>query len=57
MTAFGEPDYRELKKQFDAEGKGNWVLLPPYPYSPNESIFTLAEPPPNPPSRRALLRH
>ena len=50
MTAFGEPDYRELKKQLDDEGKGNWVLLAHYPYSPNESIFTLAEPPPNQPS-------
>jgi microcin C transport system permease protein len=51
MTAYGEPDFRELKKQFDGEGRGNWVLLAPYPYSPNESIFTLAEPPPNQPSR------
>ena len=50
LTSYGEPDYRELKKQFDADGKGNWVLLSPYPYSPNESIFTLAEPPPNRPS-------
>lgn len=50
MTTYGEPDYRELQKQFDAEGKGNWVMLSPYPYSPNESIFTLAEPPPNRPS-------
>src|SRR5207244_9706783 len=25
-TAFGEPDYRELKKQFAAAGKGDWVL-------------------------------
>ena len=30
---------------------GNWVLMAPYPYGPNESIFTLTEPPPNPPSR------
>jgi microcin C transport system permease protein len=51
MTAFGEPDYRELKRQFEAEGKGNWVLMAPYPYGPNESIFDLAEPPPNRPSR------
>src|SRR5687768_4872103 len=51
MTTYGEPDYRELKKQLAAEGKGNWVLLSPYPYSPNESIFTLTEPPPNRPSR------
>jgi microcin C transport system permease protein len=51
MAVYGEPDYRLLKAQFAAEGKGNWVLLAPYPYSPNESILTLAESPPNPPSR------
>lgn len=51
VNAFGEPDYRELKRQFQSEGKGNWVWLAPYPYGPNESIFTLAEPPPNPPSK------
>jgi len=51
MTAFGETEYRELKAHFASEGKGNWVLMAPYPYGPNESIFTLTEPPPNPPSR------
>lgn len=51
MTTYGEPDYRELKRQFAAEGKDNWVLMAPYPYGPNESILTLAEPPPNLPSR------
>jgi microcin C transport system permease protein len=51
MTAYGEPDYRVLKTQLAAEGKGNWVLMAPYPYGPNESILTLAESPPNRPSR------
>ena len=51
MTAFGEPDYRALKKQFETEGNGNWVWMAPYPYGPNESIFDLTEPPPNRPSR------
>ena len=51
MTVFGEPDYRELKKQFDADGKGNWVLMPPYPYSPNESLFDAAR------SRRPIRHH
>ena len=51
MTAFGEPDYRELKQQFAEAGSGNWVLMPPYPYGPNESLLDLAAPPPNPPSR------
>jgi microcin C transport system permease protein len=47
---FGEPDYRALKRQFAQSGKGNWVLMPPYPYGPNESLLDLAESPPNPPS-------
>ncbi len=38
-TTFGqnyksETDYRELKKIFQKEGKGDWVLLPPVPYDP-----------------------
>ena len=40
-TAFGEPDYRALKKQFAERGRGNWVLMPPYPYGPNESLLDL----------------
>jgi microcin C transport system permease protein len=53
--AFGEPHYRELRQQFDTQGTGNWVLLAPYPYGPNESRFDLPEPPPNAPSREHLL--
>lgn len=30
----GEVNYRELKKQFSGEGKGNWVLMPPVPWAP-----------------------
>lgn len=48
---FGEPDYRELKKRFAQAGKGDWVLMAPYPYGPNESLLDLSESPPNPPSR------
>ena len=51
-TAFGEPDYRDLKKQFAAEGRGDWVLMSPYPYGPNESLLDLSDSPPNPPSRQ-----
>lgn len=51
QAVYGEPDYRELKRQFQSKGSGNWVLLPPYPYSPNESLLNLAESPPNRPSR------
>lgn len=32
QPANSETDYRDLKKRFDEEGKGNWVLLPIVPY-------------------------
>jgi microcin C transport system permease protein len=51
MEGFGEPDYRALKTQFAQSGRGNWVLMPPYPYGPNEALLDLTESPPNPPSR------
>jgi microcin C transport system permease protein len=51
VEGFGEPDYRLLKQQFDGAGRGDWVLMPPYPYGPNESLLDFASPPPNPPSR------
>jgi microcin C transport system permease protein len=47
---FGEPDYRILKKQFAGMGRGDWVLMPPYPYGPNEALLDLTESPPNAPS-------
>jgi microcin C transport system permease protein len=50
QQSFGEADYRALKQQFDAEDQGNWVLLPPYPYGPNESLLDLPGTPPHPPS-------
>jgi microcin C transport system permease protein len=51
MEGFGEPDYRALDRQFEEAGGEDWVLMPPYPYGPNESLLNLSEPPPNPPSR------
>jgi microcin C transport system permease protein len=51
----GEAQYRDLKKQYEQQGEGNWVLLPPYPYHPNESLLTdpsLPGSPPHSPSRR-----
>jgi microcin C transport system permease protein len=48
----GEARYRELKEQ--VRGTGDWVLLAPYPYHPNESLLrdpTLKGSPPHPPSR------
>jgi len=38
QTGFGEVQYRKLKKAF-TEDKNNWVLLPPYPYSPIENLL------------------
>lgn len=50
QTTFGEPNYRELKDTFSKQGAGNWVLMPPYPYSATESLFDLPGVPPHPPS-------
>jgi len=51
QSAFGDPDYRALKQQLAGAHQGNWVLMPPVPYGPNESLFDLAGSPPNPPSK------
>jgi len=50
QEAIGEPDYRALAETLRHEGPGNWVLLPPYPYSPTESLLDLPGSPPNQPS-------
>ena len=55
QEAFGEADYRALKQQFEEAGSGNWVLMPPYPYGPNESLLDLPGTPPHPPSREHLF--
>jgi microcin C transport system permease protein len=39
---FGEADYRELKKRLAAEGSGR-VVMPPYPYSPTETLLVSPE--------------
>lgn len=31
-----ETDYRELRKTFQKENKGNWVVLPPIPFAPSQ---------------------
>jgi microcin C transport system permease protein len=51
----GEPDYRAVAQEFRQEHKGNWVILPFYPYSPTESLLDLPGSPPNPPSRQHLF--
>jgi len=50
QRVFGDPDYRALKQQLASAGQGNWVLMPPMPYGPNESLLDLPGTPPNPPS-------
>ena len=34
QEVYGEANYRELREAYKAEGGDNWVLMPPYPYSP-----------------------
>jgi microcin C transport system permease protein len=51
IEGFGEPNYRELRQRFQQEGRGNWVLLAPYPYGPNEALLDPSSSPPNRPSR------
>jgi microcin C transport system permease protein len=55
QAAFGAPDYRSLRQQFATAQQGNWVLMPPIPYGPNEGLLDAGEPPPNAPSRAHLL--
>ena len=40
QDAIGEPNYRELREHF-SKRRGNWVLMPLYPYSPTESLLEL----------------
>lgn len=54
-TTFGldyewETNYRELQEQFETEGGGNWVLMPPVPYDPFETNFKEGDFPPYAPS-------
>lgn len=47
----GETNYRMLKKQFKEDGSDNWVLMPVYPFGPNENLLDETEgSPPHPPS-------
>ncbi len=48
-----ETNYRELQERFEAEGEGNWVLMPPVPYSPFESHAVGSVYKPEPPSLAA----
>ena len=50
QETIGEPDYRLLAETFRQENGGNWAILPPYPYSPTESLLELPGSPPHSPS-------
>ncbi len=51
----GEPDYRQMRETFRQENAGNWALLPPYPYSPTESLLDLPGSAPHRPSFQHLM--
>lgn len=55
MNAIGEPNYRELRKQFQRDGRDNWVLMPLYPYSATEALLDLPGFPPHPPQRTHIF--
>lgn len=50
-----ETDYEELQTEFEAEGAGNWVLMPPFHFNPYKSDFSYDSPPPNAPDGRHPL--
>jgi microcin C transport system permease protein len=50
QNGYGEANYRELDKSVENED-GNWVIMPFYPYHPNESLLSELEgEPPHAPS-------
>ena len=51
----GEPDYRAVAESFRQEHKGNWAIMPLYPYSPTESLLDLPGSPPNAPTRQHIF--
>ena len=48
--ARAETDYRALQRTFRQAKQGDWVLMPLYPYGPNESLLDLPGTPPHAPS-------
>ncbi len=39
QKVIGEPNYRKLKIIFNEENQGNWLILAPYPFGPNENLL------------------
>ena len=58
QRAIGEAEYRRLAEQYEEADEGDWVLMPPYPFHPNENLLRepgLAGNPPHPPQARHWL--
>lgn len=45
-----ETDYRQLAREFESEGRGNWVIMPLIPYDAYENDLKEDDYPPYPPS-------
>lgn len=48
-------DYRVMRESEAFKKPGNWMIFPPVPYHPNESLSDLGQPPPTPPDRHHWL--
>lgn len=56
QEGYGETNYRRLKEAFSNDASDNWVLMPIYPYSPNENLLDETEgSPPHPPSAKHIF--
>jgi len=51
QPVFGEANYRQLRQTFADQNAGDFVVVPPIPYGPNESFLELPGAPPHAPSR------
>lgn len=52
-----ECNYRALKRQYEQEGKGNYVIMPLYPFGPIEDISVEGNEPFMPPLTRTVFGH
>jgi microcin C transport system permease protein len=56
LAATEIPNYKKLRQEAAFRpGTGNWMLFPPIPYGPNESLLELAGNPPTSPTRHNWL--
>ena len=53
QRAIGETQYRKLKNNFNRSNGDHWVLMPPYPFHPTESLLTDPALPGSPPILQA----